>query len=108
MDYFNMLRIASEENYSILESREEKKVAPHVIAKEATKTENKESDPELRALSEMYGHFYEGMIINVSLQELLALLPRTRRRSDAYKGLVSKLNCKGVVLNITSNKPKIK
>lgn len=105
--YQNLLRIASEELIINPRSREEK-VAPHVITEEATKTENTESDPELRALSEMYGHFYEGMIINVSLQELLELLPRTRRRSDAYKGLVSKLNCKGVVLNITSNKPKIK
>ena len=108
MKYFNLLRIASEEKNSIPISREEKNVAPHVIVEDATNCENIENDPELRVLSEKFGHFYEGMIIEVSLQELLELLPRTRRRSDAYRGLVSKLKRKGVSLIITSTKPNIK
>ena len=108
MEYFNLLRIASEEKNSIPISIKEKNVAPHVIVEDATNCENIENDPELRVLSEKFGQFYDGMFIEVSLQELLVLLPRTRRRSDAYKGLVSKLNCKGVELNITSNKSKIK
>ena len=46
MEYFNLLRIASEEKNSIPISREEKNVAPHVIVEDATNCENIENDPE--------------------------------------------------------------
>ena len=109
MEYINLLQIASEEVVlSTPRSREEKKVAPHVITEDATKTINYESDHELRVLSEKYGEFYEGMTIHVTLQELQVLVPRTRRRTDAYRGLVSNLKRKGVSLIITSNKSKTK
>ena len=104
--YFNLLRIASEEVVlSTPRSREgNDKVAPHVIIEDAT--EINELDKELLTLSDVYGELYEGKIINVTLQELLSLLPRTRKRSDAYRGLISKLERKGVTLNITSKKSK--
>ena len=106
MDYINLLRIASEERVlSTPQSREGKdKVAPHVIVEEAT--EITEMDIELKVLSDMFGELHDGKIINVTLQDLLSHIPRTRRRSDAYRGLKSKLMCKGVTLNITSNKTK--
>ena len=106
MEYINLLQIASEERVlSTPRSREEDdKVAPHVIAKDATKIENKEVDKELGVLSDVYGELYEGKIINITLQDLLSLLPRTRKRSDAYRGLISKLKRKGVTLSITSQK----
>ena len=106
MDYINLLRIASEERVlSTPQSREEKdKVAPHVITEDATETN--ELDKELLTLSDVYGELYEGKIINVTLQNLLSLLPRTRKRSDAYRGLTSKLKRKGVTLSITSQKSK--
>ena len=107
--YFNLLRIASEEVVlSTPRSREgNNKVAPHVTTEDATNCENNESDRELRALSEKYGELYEGKIINVTLQDLLSLLPRTRKRSDAYSGLISKLKRIGVTLKVTSQKSKI-
>ena len=104
MEYINLLQIASEERVlSTPRSREEDdKVAPHVIAKDAT--EINEMDKELKVLSDVYGELYEGKIINITLQDLLSLLPRTRKRSDAYRGLISKLMRKGVTLSITSQK----
>lgn len=104
--YYNLIRIASEERVlSTPQSREEKnEVAPHVIVEEAT--EINEMDIELKVLSNMFGELYDGKIINVTLQDLLSHIPRTRRRSDAYRGLKSKLMRKGVTLNITSNNTK--
>ena len=106
--YYNLIRIASEERVlSTPRCREENdNVAPHVIVEDATKIENKEVDKELGVLSDVYGELYEGKIINVTLQDLLSLLPRTRKRSDAYRGLISKLKRKGVTLSITSQKSK--
>ena len=106
MEYLNLLRIASEERVlSTPRSREEDdKVAPHVIVEDAT--EINEMDKELKVLSGVYGELYEGKIINVTLQNLLSLLPRTRKRSDAYRGLISKLKRKGVTLSIISQKSK--
>ena len=41
-----------------------------------------------------------------SLQEILQILPRNRKRSDAYTGLVKYLQSRGVTLTIKSSKPK--
>ena len=79
-------------------------VAPHVIAREATVVSSSNDDPELRILTENYGDLVEGRVIKISLQELLRLIPRTRRRSDAYKALKTKLQRIGVTLHITSNR----
>ena len=78
-------------------------VAPHVIAREATVSSSND-DPELLILTENYGDLVEGRVIKISLQELLRLIPRTRRRSDAYKALKTKLQRIGVTLHITSNR----
>ena len=47
-----------------------------------------------------------GRCINITLQDLLQIIPRKRRRIDAYRGLVSKLNKMGVTLTINSQKSK--
>ena len=53
------------------------------------------------------GHPLEsGSCINITLQELLKIVPRKRRRIDAYRGLVSKLKNIGVTLTIKSQKSK--
>jgi hypothetical protein len=77
--------------------------APHVIAREAALSSSTD-DSELRILAETFGELIEGRVIDISLQELLNLIPRTRRRSDAYRALTTKLKRKGVTLNITSQK----
>ena len=48
-----------------------------------------------------------GRCIDITLQDLLHIIPRKRRRIDAYRGLVSRLNKMGVTLTITSNKSKL-
>lgn len=110
--FVNLLRIACGERVpSTPHSREEDdaiqnntvKVAPHVIAREAT-VSSATDDPELRILTENYGELVEGRVIIISLQELLRLIPRTRRRSDAYKALKTKLKRIGVTLQITTSR----
>ena len=47
-----------------------------------------------------------GRCIEITLQDLLQIIPRKRRRIDAYRGLVSRLNRMGVTLRINSQKTK--
>lgn len=48
-----------------------------------------------------------GRYIEITLQDLLQIIPRKRRRIDAYRGLVGRLKKMGVTLTITSNKTKL-
>ena len=49
----------------------------------------------------------EGSVINICLQDLLAIVPRNRRRIESYQGLRSYLLEKyGVTLNINSRKTR--
>ena len=48
-----------------------------------------------------------GRCIEITLQDILQIIPRKRRRIDAYRGLVGRLNKMGVILTITSNKSKL-
>lgn len=45
-----------------------------------------------------------GACINITLQELLKICQRKRRRKDAFRGLQKSLNKMGVTLNIKSRK----
>lgn len=47
-----------------------------------------------------------GRCIEIALQDLLQIIPKKRRRVDAYRGLVSRLNRMGVTLRINSQKTK--
>lgn len=47
-----------------------------------------------------------GTCIEIALQDLLQIIPKKRRRVDAYRGLVSRLNRMGVTLTINSQKTK--
>ncbi len=47
-----------------------------------------------------------GRCIEITLQDLLQIIPKKRRRIDAYRGLVSRLNRMGVTLRINSQKTK--
>ena len=61
---------------------------------------------EIKRLETEYGPFIEGQHLTVQLQDLLALVPRARRRIDAYNGLVKELANRGVALTIKSRKTK--
>ena len=75
---------------------------------ERTSTEPKENDPELTILEREFGGLSEGKIIEIDLHRLLELIPRDRRKADAYKGLRSKLSKLGVLLVIASGHHKNK
>ena len=47
-----------------------------------------------------------GTCIGITLQDILQIIPKKRRRVDAYRGLVSRLNRMGVTLTINSQKTK--
>lgn len=47
-----------------------------------------------------------GRCIEITLQDLLQIIPRKRRRIDAYRGLVGRLNKMGVKLTINSQKSR--
>ena len=56
---------------------------------------------DLRSLVDHFGALQDGKIVEVSLQELLQICPRNRKRSDAYRGLISYLQKEiGVTLTI--------
>ena len=73
---------------------------------ERTSIENCDSDPELDILEKEFGSLKEGRTIEIDLHRLLDLIPRDRRKADAYKGLKSKLSKLGVEFIITSRHPK--
>ena len=61
---------------------------------------------EIKRLEDEFGPLIEGQHLTVQLQDLLALVPRARRRIDAYNGLVKELANRGVTLTIKSRKSK--
>lgn len=51
------------------------------------------------------GHpLQSGLCIDITLQDLLEICPRKRRRKDAYRSLQRELSDMGVTLNIKSRK----
>ena len=64
-------------------------------------------DPEMEVLASEYGELTEGKIIEATLSDLLRILPRSRRKSDAYNSLRKRLEALGVQLRVVPNvKPK--
>ena len=62
---------------------------------------------EIHRLEEALGHPLEnGTCIDFKLQDLLQIIPRKRRRIDAYRGLVRELASRDISLTITSNKTR--
>ena len=61
---------------------------------------------EIKRLEAEYGPLMEGQHLTIQLQDLLVLIPRARKRIDAYKGLIKELANRGVTLTIKSRKTK--
>lgn len=98
------------ETERIFISNRQEKTVPDVTEKKAVK-ENDIPDKlrnDIEALKKKYGEsFKSGLCINISLQEILMIIPKQRKRQDAYTGLISFLKSKmGIELNITSQKKK--
>ena len=90
------------------EQQEKSITLPAETAKESDSepTADDKLASDIKILQTRYGNL-EGLTIGITLQELLILVPRKRERTDAYKGLVSRLkgdfNCN---LIINSRKKK--
>lgn len=92
-------------------SREETPPKPNVAVgvKEKDSKRDEKYCTDIEALKQKYGvEFKSGLCIELPLKEIINICPRTRRRVDAYFGLVGYLKSEyGITLKITSNKTKI-
>ena len=61
---------------------------------------------DIKRLESEYGPLTDGMSITVQLKDLLSLIPKKRRRIDAYRMLARELANRGVTLKIISRKTK--
>lgn len=84
--------------------------APSVIVKKgSTEPIPEKYKKDIAALQEKYGNLSSltGLSISLTLKEALEIMPRNRRRVDAYKGLKNYLKREyGIELNIKSQKTK--
>lgn len=100
--YFNHTSIGGSE--SSLDRQEN--TAPDVIVQKVSITPEKFKD-DVEALVKYIGeeHFISGLGIEVTLGELLAVIPRKRRRCEAYNSLVKYLSEeRNILLTIKTNK----
>lgn len=87
----------------------QEKAEPDVIEEKTAEIRiPKKYQEDIESLKGIYqGDFKTGLCINLTLQDALKILPRERKRVDAYRGLVSFLKEKmGIELNIKSQKSK--
>ena len=101
-------RILGMEQFSVPNRLE--KVVPSVIAKkDSTEPIPEKYKKDIAALQEKYGNLSSlaGLSISLTLKEALEIMPRNRRRVDAYDGLKSYLKKQyGITLTIKSQKTK--
>ena len=69
----------------------------------AVNLEQKYDDPEIAIIDKYFGPLTEGLVIEASLSDMLQILPRTRRKSDAYKSLCGRLKALEVQLRVSSH-----
>lgn len=104
---FDFIReILGAERHTTTPNRLENDAAPSVIVKKDS-TEKYQKD--IAALEERYGKLstQTGLSINLTLKEASLMMPRNRKRIDAYAGLVSYLKREyGIILTIKSQKTK--
>ena len=58
------------------------------------------ADPEIQIVAGRYGELVAGKVIETTLTELQEILPRPRKRADAYQSLSKRLAAMGVTLVI--------
>ena len=90
--------------------RQVREATPDVIEKSSTIAQPilEKYKKDVEALRKRYGeNFKTGLCIDLTLKEALEIIPRERRRTDAYTGLISFLKGKlGITLIIKSQKSK--
>ncbi len=88
-------------------NRQETNTTPDVIEKSSKKKISK-YQPDIEVLKEKYGdQFSTGFCIEITLKEILKIVKRDRKRTEAYKGLQTYLKKElGIELTIKSQKTK--
>lgn len=98
----NLLRIVCGDRWFHTKHQDVVAVVPNESEKKDSAIDKYKSEAEI--LKKRYGEL-EGLTIDCTLRKMLDLIPKPRKRSDAYKGLVRYLrdeyNCE---LRITSRK----
>ena len=95
--------------YSVDNNKTEQKTKTNINSPDKPqkkKEDNSDKYKDVEVLEKRFGTLNPGMNLILTLQEILQLLPRNRKRSDAYTGLVKHLQSRGVTLTIKSSKPK--
>ena len=71
------------------------------VQETATSTDtSRYADPEILIFAGRYGELVAGKVIETTLTELQEILPRPRKRADAYQSLSRRLAAMGVTLVI--------
>lgn len=85
----------------------EKASGPDVSEKTGSR-HNEKYEQDITALREKFGNsFITGLCIRITLKEALGMMPRNRKRVDAYDGLARYLQEEyGIILTIYSQKTK--
>ena len=85
----------------------EKASGPDVSEKTGSR-HNEKYEQDITALKERFGNsFITGLCIKITLKEALGMMPRNRKRVDAYYGLTRYLQEEfGITLTIYSQKTK--
>ena len=97
--FYNLLQALFGERSTVTSESQVNGTAP----KDGKNDEKSLSDIE--RLEQYYGELHEGKVIQTTLQEILAVIPKKRARTDAYDSLVKNLERDyGVKLIITSRK----
>lgn len=89
-----------------LEREKEKRIAAPTVNSSVSVPTTTKFDTDIDSLRNAYGELKPGMTIETTLQDLLTICPRNRRRIEAYRGLVATLQKQGVTLTIKSRKSK--
>lgn len=104
--FWNFIQALFGERSIVTSEHQVNNTAPDAIAKDGMIEKNDEKPlSDIERLEKRYGELFEGKVIETTLQEILAVIPRHRARTDAYDSLVKKLESDyRVKLIITSRK----
>ena len=106
----NLMNIFFDGTLEESSERQVREATPDVIEKSSTIAQPilEKYKKDVEALRKRYGeNFKTGLCIDLTLKEALEIIPRERRRTDAYTELISFLKGKlGITLIIKSQKSK--
>lgn len=82
------------------QGQQDTQLASPAIKEAALPDTSRHADPEIQIVAGRYGELVDGKVIQTTLTELQEILPRPRKRADAYQSLSRRLAAMGVTLVI--------